>query len=388
MTRHSGPLAPAVCFCNSNRAWGGGEKWHLEAALGMARRGARAFLMAGKGTPLLERAKAHSELTVHARRFSGCDFLNPLTVASCAAFFRKNGINRVVLGLPADVKAAGLAAKLAGVSDIIYRRGSALPVSNTALNRFLYGTVLTRLIVNSRETERQVFAANQALMARENVTLLPNGIDVAAFDAAFAAAAPLPRLAGQGPVIGNAGRLTAQKGQHYLLYMSRSLLDDGIRHTLALAGEGEREGELKQLARSLGLGDTVAFLGFLPDMAPFWRGIDIFALSSLWEGFGYVLAEAMLAEKPVLAFNANSMPEVVADGKTGLLIAPPEPGEPPETTGRRLAASVRSLIGNKETAARLAKNGREYCRQTYDQERCMDSLYALLWPKCATECMP
>ena len=373
--------APVVCFCNSNRAWGGGEKWHLEAALSMAERGARVFLMAGEGTPLMERAKQYPELTLHARRFSGCDFCNPLTLRSCAKFFRENGISRVLLGLPADMKAAGLAAKLAGVSGIYYRRGSALPVKNSWLNRFLYQDVLTGLIVNSRETERLVFAAGDTLIAKKKVTLLPNGIDVAAFDAAYAKAEPLWQRKDGIPVIGNAGRLTTQKGQQYLLHMSRALLNSGIPHTLLIAGEGEREAELKALAKTLGLEDTVVFTGFLPDMAPFWRSIDFFVLSSLWEGFGYVLAESMLAGKTILAFNGNSMPEVVTDGETGLLVPLPTADESPENTGERLAASARFLITEPATTARLAAGGRTHCRQTYDQKRCMDTLYALLWPE-------
>lgn len=373
--------APAVCFCNSNRTWGGGEKWHLEAALAMAKRGARTFLMAGEGAPLFERARQYDAITVEARRFSGVDFINPFVVRSCADFFRNHAINRVVLGLPADLKTAGLAARQAGVDGIYYRRGSALPVKSTVLNRFLYGRILTGLIVNSRETARQVFAADADLIDKAKVTVLPNGLDVAAFDKAYAEAAPALRRKEGDLVIGNAGRLTRQKGQQYLLHMSRALVDLGVAHTLVVAGDGERKDELRRLAADLDLEQTVVFTGFLQNMAPFWRSIDIFVLSSLWEGFGYVLAEAMLAKKPIVAFDGNSMPEIVTHNKTGLLAPLPTPGETPEETGRRLAESVRALREHKTEAKRLAENGRIYCEQTYDQERCMDALHALLWPE-------
>ena len=372
-----------VCFCNSNRAWGGGEKWHLEAALAMAERGCRVFLMAGEGSELLERARRHPEITSHARRFSGVDFINPAAVASCAAFFRRNAIRRVVLGLPADMKAGGIAAKLAGVPGIFYRRGSALPVRDTVLNRFLYGKLISGLIVNSRETARMVFADNPALIDKSKVHVLYNGINIAAFDAALAAAEPVFRPGDGKFVIGNAGRLTSQKGQQYLLHMSRALLDAGRGHHLFLAGDGERRGELETLAGSLGLADTVRFTGFLGDMAPFWRSVDMFVLSSLWEGFGYVLAEAMLAEKPVIAFDGNSMPEIVRQGETGMLAAMPGADESDADVGRRLAERVLPLAENAGERARLAGNGRDYCRTTYDQTRRMDDLHRLLWPEVA-----
>lgn len=370
-----------VCFCNSNRAWGGGEKWHLDAALGLAGRGCRVFVMAGKDTPLYLRAREHPELELCPARFSNLSFLNPLLVNACAAYFRQKGISRVVLGLPADLKAAGLAARRAGVPGIYYRRGSALPVKNSFLNRILYNNFLTGLIVNSRETARLVFAENDTLMDKRKVHVLPNGLNATGFDGELAAASPAFRHEGDTLVIGNAGRLTEQKGQHFLLHMSRALLDAGIRHRLVLAGDGERREELVRLAAELNLGDTVTFAGFLENMAPFWRSIDMFVLSSLWEGFGYVLAEAGLAEKPVIAFDGNSMPEVVRPGETGLLLPLPEKGEAPVAVGKRLAEAVRSLAGDSALAARFAANGRQYCRTTYDQERCMDTLHALLWPE-------
>ena len=345
----------------------------------MAARGVRVLVMGGEGSALLERARSHAGLETFACRFSGLDFLNPVALARCRAFFVRNRVNRVVLGLPADLKAAGIAARLAGVSGIYYRRGSALPVRDTALNRFLYGQVLTGLIVNSRETARLVLEANPSLLPGERIHILSNGLDVAAFDAAYAAARPL-RAKGDVPVIGNAGRLTEQKGQQFLLHMSRALRDRGIRHELVLAGKGEREAELKNLAERLGIADAVVFAGFQADMAPFWRSIDIFVLSSLWEGFGYVLAEALLAGKPAVAFNANSMPEIIRPGETGMLTPPPEEGEDAAAVGMRLADAVQTCLNNPGEAARLAMTGRAFCQEHFDQERCMDALYALLWP--------
>ncbi|SBV99541.1 Glycosyl transferase group 1 [uncultured delta proteobacterium] len=371
----------SVCFCNSNRAWGGGEQWHLNAALGLAKRGCRVFVMAGKDTPLFERVRQHPEITLCPARFSNLSFLNPLLIQACAVYFMRNRISRVVLGLPSDLKAAGLAARRAKVPGIYYRRGIAVPVKNTFLNRIAYGNFLTGLIVNSKETARLVFADNDAIMDKRKVHVMPNGLDIPAFDAAYAAAAPVFRHDGDTLVIGNAGRLTEQKGQHFLLHMSRALLDAGVRHRLIIAGDGEKKDDLARLAAELHLGDAVHFTGFLADMAPFWRSIDMFALSSLWEGFGFVLAEAQLAAKPVLAFDGNSMPEVVSHGETGLLLPLPERGESPAAVGERLAAAVRELAADPARAAALAAKGRAHCRATYDLEKRMDDLYALLWPE-------
>ena len=286
-------------------------------------------------------------------------------------------------GLPIDLKIGALARRRLPGLKLFYRRGSALPVRGTLANRFFYGH-LHGLIVNSQETARGVLASGR-LIAPERVRVIPNGLDVAAFDAA--ALLPTAAWHGERPlVIGNAGRLNLQKGQKYLLHMSAELARHNFPHRLVIAGGGELEGELRNLARDLGLRTgcgpeddaDVCFTGFLADMAPFWRDIDLFALSSLWEGFGYVLAEAMLARKPLLAFDCNSMPELVKPGLNGRLAAPPGPGESDADVGRRLADLVREMASDPAVMAAMGEAGREFCERNFDQTTAMRSLEEFL----------
>lgn len=65
------------------------------------------------------------------------------------------------MNFSADIKTAGPAAKLAGVARIIYRRGSAIPIKNSLLNRFLFKRVLTDIIANSEATKKQYFRTTQ-----------------------------------------------------------------------------------------------------------------------------------------------------------------------------------------------------------------------------------
>jgi glycosyltransferase involved in cell wall biosynthesis len=94
------------------------------------------------------------------------------------------------------------------------------------------------------------------------------------------------------------------------------------------------------LARSLGVEDKVLFTGFMADLSCFWQAIDVFVLSSFWEGFGFVLLEAMLARKPVLAFAVSNIPELVADGENGYLFPLPQ-GEETHVPDAIAAAALR-----------------------------------------------
>ena len=405
------------CFCNSNIPWGGGEKWHLEAALSMAGRGRRILFICHPRSELFKRAQRATGLTVVPLPLGRLSFLNPFMHGRLTRLFRREGVDTLIMNLPADLKAAGPAARAAGVRQIIYRRGSALPVRDTQLNRHLYGRVLTRLIVNSEATRRQVLINNHNLISPERISVLPNGIDVRAFDEALSAAEHsvglLPvsggtNASGSRPfVFGNAGRLNAQKGQHLLLHLCRRLLDSGLDCAVIIAGTGERESELKALADRLKLEGRAVFPGFLENLAPFWHSIDLFVLSSLWEGFGSVLIEAMLAHRPVFAFAVSNIPELVfEDGpnRTGngrLFPLPAEelancpdfsrksdadallqtgaadnPREPyADLDG--LALAIRELAANPEQAERMGQSGRDFALR-FSQDACMDRLEALI----------
>ncbi len=378
---------PVVCFCNTNPGWGGGEKWHLEAAIALAHRGRRVLLMAhpagrlhAEASRLAATLPAHLPgLRVLPLQVGRLTFLNPGAIVRIAHVLHREKVDSLVLGLTSDLKAVGPAARLAGVRQVFYRRGSALPIRNTAFNRLLYGRVINGLIVNSQETRRLALVNNAGLIPEERIHLLHNGIDATGFDAALKKASPAYRASGHTLVIGNAGRLNRQKGQHHLLHMARLLADEGLDFRLVIAGEGERRQELETLARTLGVSGHVVFAGFLADLAPFWKSLDVFVLSSHWEGFGYVLAEAMLAEVPVVSFDVSNIPELVQDGTNGLLV--PGPDAAPEgdaAPAAGLARAVMTMAASQDLRCRMGAAGRAHALAKYAQESCMDALESIL----------
>ncbi len=411
----------SICFCNSNIPWGGGEKWHLDAALSLASRGWRVFLMCHPEGALHEKALAHTSLTVLPWAIGRLSFLNPFTSRRLSRFFATEQLHAVIMNLPADLKCIGPAAKRAKVPHIIFRRGSAIPVRDSFLNRFLYGSVVTGVIANSEATRRTVLQNNPRLIPINTLHLLPNGIDVAGFDHSMEKAAPLALEAGtpaakgatgkplaqQTPqqaapafgqqthaqatpvpaqqtatassrpiILGTAGRLNKQKAQHYLLHLGAELQTRGQNFHIIIAGTGEREEELRILAERLGIKEQVYFAGFMEDLSPFWQGIDIFVLTSLWEGFGYVLLEAMLARKPILAFAVSNIPELVAPGENGLIFPLPEERGEPDMTD--MADAVCRLADNEMLRVRMGREGRAFAQANFSQEACMDRLEALV----------
>ena len=87
-------------------------------------------------------------------------------------------------------------------------------------------------------------------------------------------------------------------------------------------GEGYLNHQLRAQAASLGLGDVVQFAGFRDDLDSFVACFDLFAHPALAEGLGVAALKAAAASVPVVGFAAGGMVEAVADGQTGLLVAP------------------------------------------------------------------
>ena len=110
------------------------------------------------------------------------------------------------------------------------------------------------------------------------------------------------------PVIINAGRLTEQKGQWHLIKSFYEVKKTNPDCNLVILGQGELEEDLKKLAKELGIEDSVFFLGFQKNPFKFIHNADIFALTSLFEGFPMCLAESMVCKTPIISVDCKSGP--------------------------------------------------------------------------------
>jgi glycosyltransferase involved in cell wall biosynthesis len=256
------------------------------------------------------------------------------------------------------MKVASIAGKIAGVPAIIYRRGSAIPIRNSTLNRYLFRNVITRFMANSQETKRTILANNPMLVPEEKIRVIYNGVYLPRYSLETA---PLYRNSGKEIVLGSAGRLSEEKGHLYLLEMMSILKHDELQFKLLIAGEGRLLHTLQRKARKLEIEDRVVFLGFVEQMPAFFNSIDIFLLTSHYEGFGYVIAEAMASRKPVVAFDIKSSAEIIEHGVTGYLTSTKSAGE--------LARRVKELAGDRALREKMGASGRLRVEEKFSFEK-------------------
>jgi glycosyltransferase involved in cell wall biosynthesis len=156
------------------------------------------------------------------------------------------------------------------------------------------------------------------------------------------------------------GRLTIQK-DHETLIRAFKLLPKKLNAKLIILGEGPLRAELEVLIKQLKLNESVSLTGFVLDPYPWFRTADIFVLSSLWEGFGNVIVEALECGLPVISTNCPSGPsEILQDGLFGRLVPIKDP--------QSLALAIEDTLKKPRESEVLIKHAQNFSVRTISDE--------------------
>jgi glycosyltransferase involved in cell wall biosynthesis len=124
------------------------------------------------------------------------------------------------------------------------------------------------------------------------------------------------------PVVAGIGRLRSQKNFPLFLTVASEVLRKTPGAHFVMAGDGPDEAVLKNLARDLGVAERVHFLGYVKDIREVYPAVDVFCLTSHFEGTPLTVLEAMAMGVPVVASRVDGTEEVLEDGLDGFLVAP------------------------------------------------------------------
>lgn len=176
-------------------------------------------------------------------------------------------------------------------------------------------------------------------------------------------------------IIGTVGRLCAVKNFGMLIKAFAEVKKEIKDVKLLIAGDGEIKEELTALAEGLDLKDDVFFLGKRQDAPELMKIFDVFALSSDLEGAALVLLETMASGVPVVATAVGGTPELVADGKTGILT--------PRGDYIRFSEAIVSILQNKEMQENMGEAGRQRVAEKFTfnkmQNAYMEAYQNCLW---------
>jgi glycosyltransferase involved in cell wall biosynthesis len=159
-------------------------------------------------------------------------------------------------------------------------------------------------------------------------------------------------------IITMVGRLSQQKAPYLLISAFDQVLKQHPNTVLLMVGSGKLEQSLKNQTKKLKITDKVKFLGTRDDVPSILYTTDIFALSSLWEGLGRAMTEAMLMGKPVVVPNICGIPEVVRHRETGLLFE--------AKNIEQLADNLIFLLNNPQDCDRIGKSAKALTRKLFN----------------------
>lgn len=337
----------------SSTQMGGAERYVAGLAEGLASRGVEVdMVFQGAGPMAAEYRRA-------ARRAWTLDLsrpYDPRVVTALSALVRESGAELVHTNLwNADVL-GGLAARRAGRPALSTVHGAYHLADGRPGLRSLRRKVLSRTYRSVYRCFEKVIAASEYVRAdlstragvrvgREKVEVIRIGLDLRGV--------PPPGRRAQGPGgprLVCVANLFPVKGQEWLVRALPSVRSRLPGCRLALAGDGPDRAFLGRLAARLGVGGLVSFLGSVRDPFPLMAESDIFVMPSVSEGFGLGILEAWAMGLPVVASRAGAIPELVEDGRDGLLVPPKDPAA--------LADAIVRLATDRDLAGRLVERGR------------------------------
>lgn len=348
------------------RTWRGGQNQVLLLVTGLAERGEAAVLVAHADGELKRRAQEglrfigftpRSEFDVHAawqlaRVFKAVqpDVVHahdPMAVSLTAmALQMKNGLARRPL--------------------VVAARRVDFHLKRHAFSKWKYSRV-------------DVFIAASKLIAemlegdgieRDRIQVVHDGVNTGAVDKQplvdAHAAFWLPKGA---PLVGNIAALAAHKGQKHLVAAAARVVREIPDARFLILGEGELREPLEKQIKDLGLERHVFLGGFRADAVGLLKSFDVFAMSSVTEGLGSVLLEAMACRRAIVATRAGGIPEAVVDGETGVLVPPADDAA--------LAAGIVTLLRDPALRHTLGQAGRARVEQEFSVGRMVERTLAV-----------
>ena len=350
-----------VLHVDTERGWRGGERQALWLALELQRRGHESVVAARPGEPLWQRA---TEAGLETIRCTPLSELDPIAAWRLAREVRRRDIDVVHAH---TAHAAGLAA-LATVRlhvPVIAARRVDFRLRGNAATRWKYRRAAA--IVAVSRAVRNVLA--DCGVASDKIHVVPDGVDLHR----VVRRAGLDVLGALGvrpgaPLVVQVAQLVGHKDPLNFVRAMAVVHASVPAAQAMMLGDGPLRDDVENAIRALGLHDVVRLAGFRADADSILAAADVACLSSREEGMGSVLLDALVLGVPIAATRAGGIPEIVADGESGLLA---DPGDP-----AALGHAIARLLTDPVLAARVRVNAQTRAAQ-FSVERMAEGTIAV-----------
>lgn len=231
-----------------------------------------------------------------------------------------------------------------------------------------YGASLSDALITVADLNKQE-ALERKVAPPEKFSTIYSGIDLSRFSPCSRDRNELCRAIGLDPgrpIVGMIGRLSTQKAPKDFVMAAKKALQHKPHTQFLLVGDGPLEEEVRE---AIGSEQRIKIIGFTDNVAEIFAILDVFALSSLWEGLGRALTEAMIMKVPVAATRVGGVPELVKHGETGLLS---EPGD-----SEQLAENIVWLLDNPDEAKKMSERAKARVVPAFSEQHMVKQIESL-----------
>lgn len=354
-----------ILMAESSTAIGGQELAVIRHAKGLTERGHTVQVIVQRGSPIAELARQHGIRThiVSMRR---------MTVSAMQAFrniLLTEKPHLLHVNSSRDSWLGALAARcIRPRIKVVKTRHISAPLNRNLPTRLLYRRLFDHVIVTGGPTNKRGLVERDGLKP-ERVSAFPIGVDCHHFS-------PGPpaedlrvalRLPPTHRLVGVLSYLRSYKGHRYFIEAAAQILARCKDVTFLIIGEGPEKVPIETYIRTLGISEYMLMLGYREDSLSALRSLDVFVMPSI-EGdtIPQVLPEAMAVGLPVIATTTGSIPDIIEDGVTGLLVPP--------RNSHALSLAIERLLDNRSLAQSYGDRAHRLVTQNYSLEAMLTRL--------------
>jgi glycosyltransferase involved in cell wall biosynthesis len=353
-----------IGFFVTSESWINHQQWHHEVSRALYGRGYEVTIIAPKNSKLHTKSKRYG---IPVRRYKKRIFL--LTaIIDLIRIFSRESISTLFINHPRDLRKAAIAARMAGVKKVIYRRGTVSPVKRNLINRWIFDRMITEVITNSDANRDIMIRKKPNLYHTDKINVIYNGLDISKFDNKNLA---IHNFRENGELI--VGLLTGHfRDDRFLklIQMIKREHDAASHFRFLIYGNKNKNAELVKRLKGLGVKRKLVHWDTRSkSLLDFMNSIDIFMSGYTRHSFNYPVLYAMALNKPVIGYNEGSSPELIRDNINGFLL---KYGD--------LQGAIRKLeaLTDDELRKKLGEEAKKTVRSKFNFEHSIDQIEELI----------
>lgn len=355
------PAGMRILHTEASTGWAGQEIRILNECAGMRKRGYDVRVVAPADAQIVVEAKRYG-VPVHTLPL---DKRRPSSVGALLRLYKEIKPDVVITHSSSDTWLVAISAKLSRRRPAVIRmRHLSTPVAGGALNRWLYGGALDKLVTTGAFI--RLMLIEKLKLDPNSVVSIPTGTDISRYVPGDKAKARQElSLPASAPIIGIVAALRSWKGHRFLISALQDPRLSGA--VLVIVGDGPQRPMLEQQVAEAGVKDRVMFVGRRDDVWRWLPAFDVFALPSTGhETTPQAIQQAMACGIPVVTTPTGAGLELVTDGETGVVVE--------SENSAALADGIARVLNDKALAHKFATIGPKHVQAHFTETAMLDSM--------------